>query len=149
MEWISKTAKEKCQWLMKLPSNSQMLTINWIKNKKIRKLIKEAKMTELDLQNKRPKAKEKTPSWRTKLLVQVISENNQKKWQIQIWQQQSISPNTSELEGWEVSSSQSTNTWRSTSSWNWSTRRNNGNWNWRARRNWSSWSIRKNNGNSC
>lgn len=47
-----------------LPNNSQMLKINWIKNKNIRKLIKEAKMAELDLQEKRPKAKEKTPSWR-------------------------------------------------------------------------------------
>lgn len=42
-----------------LPSNSQMLKINWIKNKKIRKLIKEAKTAELDLQ--KTKAKEKTP----------------------------------------------------------------------------------------
>lgn len=94
-----------------IPSNSQMLNINGIKNEKIfRKLIKEARMAELDLRNKRPKAKEKTPSWRTKPLVEVISENNQKKCQIQIQQQWSISPSTSKLEGWEVSKSQSTNT---------------------------------------
>lgn len=42
-------------------SNSQMFKINGIKNKTIRKLIIEAKMAELDLQNKRSKAKEKTP----------------------------------------------------------------------------------------
>lgn len=102
-----------------LPSNSQMLNINGIKNKKkFRKLIKEARMAELDLQNKRPKAKEKTPSWRTKHLVEIISENNQKKCQIQIQRQWSISPSTSKLEGWEVSKSQSTNTCGSTSSWN-------------------------------
>lgn len=74
-----------------LPNNSQMLKINWIKNKKkIRKLIKEAKMAELDWQNKRPKAKEKAPSWRTKPLVEVISENNQRR-QIHIRQRWSIS----------------------------------------------------------
>lgn len=67
-------------------------------------------MAELHLQNKRPKAKEKTPSWRTKPLVEIISENNQKKGQIQIQQQQSISPNGSELEGREGSKGQSTNT---------------------------------------
>lgn len=67
-------------------------------------------MAELDLQNERPKAKEKTPSWKTKPLVEEISENNQKKCQIQIQQQWSFLPNTSELEGWEVSKSQSTNT---------------------------------------
>lgn len=38
-----------------------MFKINWIKNKMIRKPITEAKMAELDLQNKRSKAKEKTP----------------------------------------------------------------------------------------
>lgn len=45
-----------------LPSNSQTLKINYIKNKTIRKFIKEAKMAELDLQYMSPKAKEKTPS---------------------------------------------------------------------------------------
>lgn len=37
-------------------------------------------MAELDVQNERPKAKKKkkkTPSWRTKPLVEVISENHQ------------------------------------------------------------------------
>lgn len=76
-----------------LPSNSQMLKINSIKStKKIRKLIKEAKMAELDLQSKRPKAKEKTPSWKTKPLVEVISENNQKECEIQIQRQWSFPP---------------------------------------------------------
>lgn len=51
-------------------------------------------MAELDLQTKRPKAKEKTPSWRTVPPVEVISENNQKKCQIQIQQRWSISPIT-------------------------------------------------------
>lgn len=55
-------------------------------------------MAELHEQNKRPKAKEKIPSRRTKPHVEVISENNQKRCQIQNQQQQSIFPNTSELE---------------------------------------------------
>lgn len=49
-------------------------------------------MAELDLQSKRPKAKEKTPSWKTKPLVEVISENNQKECEIQIQRQWSFPP---------------------------------------------------------
>lgn len=67
-------------------------------------------MAELDLQEKRPKAKEKTPSWRTEPLVEVIFENNQKKCQIHVQQRWSISPIMAEAEGWKVSRSRSTNT---------------------------------------
>lgn len=67
-------------------------------------------MAELDWQNKRPKATEKAPSWRTKPLVEGISENNQKKGQIHIQQRGSISPVMSESEGWEGSRSRSSNT---------------------------------------
>lgn len=67
-------------------------------------------MAELDLQSKGPKAKEKTPSWKSKPLVEVISENDQKKCQIQVQRQWSISPSMPELEGQEVSNSQCTNT---------------------------------------
>lgn len=44
-----------------LLSNSQMLKINWIKNKKIRKLIKEAKIAELELQKKKTKSQREDP----------------------------------------------------------------------------------------
>lgn len=86
-----------------------MLQINEIKNTPKLELIKEAKMAELDLQRQGPKAKERNPSWKSKPLVEVISENNQK-CQIQIQRQWSISPRMPELEGREVSNSQCTNT---------------------------------------
>lgn len=85
-----------------LPSNSQMLKINCIKSKKIRKVIKQAKMTELELQNERPKPKRRLQA--EGLSPCVCNFWDQKKWQIQIQKQRSIAPNMSELEGWAVSS---------------------------------------------
>lgn len=63
MEWISTTGKEKdvsgcCYTTKAIHKCSKLMEL---RTKQLEKLIIEAKMAELDLHNKRSKAKEKTP----------------------------------------------------------------------------------------